>query len=90
MKIDPRALEERYAYPPVTRPWIRTNFVSTLGGAVYADTMVYHVALPIENSSAMLTRSLAGLFNDRLLPGQFTLCGCYERTDVLVVTCSFL
>lgn len=32
------------------------------------DTVVYHVILPIENSSAMLTRSLTGLGGGEVLP----------------------
>src|SRR5665811_18479 len=32
------------------------------------DTVVYHVVLPIENSSAMLTRSLTGLGGGEVLP----------------------
>lgn len=32
------------------------------------DTVVYHVILPIENSSALLTRSLAGLGGGEVLP----------------------
>lgn len=37
MDLDLRALEVAYAYPSTTRPWIRTNFVSTLDGAAYAS-----------------------------------------------------
>lgn len=32
------------------------------------DTVVYHLVLPIENSSAMLTRSLSGLGSGEVLP----------------------
>lgn len=37
MELDLRALEVAYAYPTTRRPWIRTNFVSTLDGAAYAS-----------------------------------------------------
>lgn len=37
MELDLRALEAAYAYPSSRRPWIRTNFVSTLDGAAYAS-----------------------------------------------------
>jgi len=33
MTLDADELERLYAYPPVDRPWIRTNFVTTLDGA---------------------------------------------------------
>jgi len=32
---DRAELERMYAYPEIDRPWIRTNFVSTLDGAAY-------------------------------------------------------
>ena len=37
MDLDLRALEVAYAYPSARKPWIRTNFVSTLDGAAYAS-----------------------------------------------------
>ena len=33
MTLDSGELERLYAYPPSDRPWVRTNFVSTLDGA---------------------------------------------------------
>lgn len=35
MDLDLGALERSYAYPSTGRPWLRTNFVSTLDGAAY-------------------------------------------------------
>ena len=33
MTLDASELERLYAYPASDRPWVRTNFVSTLDGA---------------------------------------------------------
>lgn len=37
MVPDQHELERLYAYPKTDRPWVRTNFVSTLDGAAYAE-----------------------------------------------------
>lgn len=37
MVPDARELERLYDYPETDRPWLRTNFVSTLDGAAYAE-----------------------------------------------------
>lgn len=37
MDLDLRELEDRYAYPRPDRPWIRTNFITTLDGAAFAS-----------------------------------------------------
>lgn len=34
---DVAELERLYAYPDIDRPWVRTNFVTTLDGAAYAE-----------------------------------------------------
>lgn len=36
MQPDEAELRRLYAYPDVSRPWVRTNFVSTLDGAAFA------------------------------------------------------
>ncbi len=35
MELDQHSLEQHYAYPTSPRPWIRTNFVTTLDGAAH-------------------------------------------------------
>lgn len=60
MGLDIRALEEKYAYPSTPRPWIRTNFVSTLDGAAYAsDGLSGSLGGPADTQVFALLRSLA-------------------------------
>lgn len=37
MRPDDAELERLYAYPSTERPWVRTNFVTTIDGAAHAD-----------------------------------------------------
>lgn len=49
-----------YAYPDSDRPWIRTNFVSTLDGAAYAgDGKSGSLGGPVDKDVFALLRSLA-------------------------------
>jgi riboflavin biosynthesis pyrimidine reductase len=55
MTVDDAEIEQLYAYPDASRPWVRTNFVATIDGAAHAedgrsgslggdiDTRVFHV-----------------------------------------------
>ncbi|MEO6473174.1 MAG: pyrimidine reductase family protein [Aeromicrobium sp.] len=62
MDPDIRALEEMYAYPLTRKPWIRTNFVSTLDGAAYAsDGLSGSLGGPADTKVFGLLRSLADL-----------------------------
>lgn len=55
-------LEERYAYPRVTRPWIRTNFVTTLDGAAQAaNGLSGPLGGPADTEVFALLRSLADM-----------------------------
>lgn len=60
MDLDLCSLEEMYAYPPTTRPWIRSNFVSTLDGAAYAsDGLSGSLGGPADTRVFALLRALA-------------------------------
>lgn len=60
MDLDLRSLEQRYAYPTSARPWIRTNFVSTLDGAAYAaNGLSGPLGDPADKMVFALLRSLA-------------------------------
>lgn len=60
MELDLRALEEMYAYPSRSQPWIRTNFVTTLDGAAFAsDGLSGSLGGPADTSVFALLRSLA-------------------------------
>jgi riboflavin biosynthesis pyrimidine reductase len=53
-------LEQMYAYPDTGRPWVRTNFVSTLDGAAYAeDGKSGSLGGPVDTEVFALLRSLA-------------------------------
>jgi riboflavin biosynthesis pyrimidine reductase len=53
-------LEHMYAYPSTQRPWIRTNFVSTVDGAAYAgDGKSGSLGGPADKQVFALLRSLA-------------------------------
>lgn len=60
MDLDLRALEEMYAYPQSRKPWIRSNFVSTLDGAAYAsDGLSGSLGGPADTQVFALLRALA-------------------------------
>src|SRR3954468_23522249 len=60
MTPDRAELERMYAYPETDRPWIRTNFVSTLDGAAYAgDGTSGSLGGPADKQVFALLRSLA-------------------------------
>lgn len=60
MDLDLRDLEEKYAYPADGRPWIRSNFVSTLDGAAFAsDGRSGSLGGPDDTRVFALLRSLA-------------------------------
>ena len=60
MDLDLRALEEMYAYPSRSQPWIRTNFVTTLdGAAVASDGLSGSLGGPADTRVFALLRSLA-------------------------------
>ena len=60
MVPDRAELERLYAYPTSDRPWVRTNFVSTLDGAAYAgDGKSGSLGGPVDKDVFALLRSLA-------------------------------
>lgn len=60
MVPDRAELERLYAYPSSDRPWVRTNFVSTLDGAAYAeDGKSGSLGGPVDTEVFALMRSLA-------------------------------
>jgi riboflavin biosynthesis pyrimidine reductase len=60
MVPDRAELERFYAYPVTDRPWVRTNFVSTLDGAAYAgDGKSGSLGGPVDKEIFALMRSLA-------------------------------
>lgn len=60
MDLDLKALEVAYAYPSTRRPWIRTNFVSTLDGAAYdSDGLSGSLGGDADTQVFQLLRSLA-------------------------------
>lgn len=60
MVPDRAELERLYAYPASDRPWVRTNFVSTLDGAAYAgDGKSGSLGGPVDKEVFALLRSLA-------------------------------
>jgi riboflavin biosynthesis pyrimidine reductase len=60
MVPDRAELERLYAYPVSDRPWVRTNFVSTLDGAAYAgDGKSGSLGGPVDKDVFALLRSLA-------------------------------
>jgi riboflavin biosynthesis pyrimidine reductase len=60
MVPDRAELERLYAYPDTDRPWVRTNFVSTLDGAAYAgDGKSGSLGGPVDKDVFALLRSLA-------------------------------
>jgi riboflavin biosynthesis pyrimidine reductase len=60
MVPDAHELERLYAYPETQQPWLRTNFVSTLDGAAYAeDGRSGSLGGPVDSQVFKLLRSLA-------------------------------
>jgi riboflavin biosynthesis pyrimidine reductase len=60
MTPDRAELERLYAYPDTDRPWVRTNFVTTLDGAAYADDgKSGSLGGPVDKEVFALMRSLA-------------------------------
>lgn len=60
MDLDLAALTESYAYPSTDRPWLRTNFVSTLDGAAFdADGRSGSLGGDADTQVFALLRSLA-------------------------------
>lgn len=55
-----RTLAERYAYPePLTKPWVRVNFVSSVDGAVEIDGRTAGLGSPGDQHVFQLLRELA-------------------------------
>lgn len=60
MDLDLCSLADLYAYPATDTPWVRTNFVSTLDGAAYAeDGRSGSLGGPADTRVFALLRSLA-------------------------------
>lgn len=58
--LDDRLLRRAYAYPsPLTRPWIRVNFVSSIDGAVSADGVSAGLGTPADKRVFEVLRAAA-------------------------------
>lgn len=59
-ELTPEQLDELYAYPqPLTQPWLRVNFVSSIDGAVSVDGRTAGLATPADKQVFALLRGLA-------------------------------